>query len=1071
MMKRSNIGFGGLGGRVLLVATLLVLCMGTVSAEDFQLDYRFNGTCDLTDYSGNNRDAACLGSPTTGVSGPFDEGWTFDGSSDGASLTDLGNEPSTHTGSYTFVHTFSTNSLGSRRNSFFFRDNLNLQGRVESDGRFYAYHVEDEGSEGDTVVLSTSVSTNTDTCVAVRYDGSNLEMLEMKPSDSSISQVDSASNVLGFRTGDNNDAAIGLKINNNDYRSRYWDGEIYDFKYDDSYFSNSKIETICQTGGLNTAPSIDSVSTEPSSWTLGSSINVSANVSDSDGTVSGVSADVWEDGTQIVSDASLTDSDGDGTWEVDNLFTVDESEVVYKYELTATDNKGATSTYNDSQFIQNKAPSITVNDPKTKTYASNTIPYNISVNSDGDDVPNETVNLTLDIDGSNTINVSVREGTTVTGEFTNVSEGSHTFNVEASDNGGSTSKSVSLSVDTEAPQIDISNPKNKTLFGLSVDVNFTVTDSNLDSCFYSIDGGSNQSLPSCGNFTQSFSQIGKHQITIYANDTVGNQGFNERKFTLDLKNEIRAEKLNQQQIDSFSASFDNLESTTDNGVIQFNTSQLSTGNNTLKLLSEGFVTEKQSFDVNGSFKINKTYTLTPYNITFKAFDESNPSKQFNNINLSVIKGSQIVKLKKVHGDYFISPYGSVNVSTENENILDDRVEFEIYEQDPGDDDSTCDGNRKLILTLEDGSSKSKTFDVFDDIDQNAGINYNPSKNPDSLEYKDVSSSGCDDIVIKDIEFVDTSLKNSAELDDTYSVWKSKGFPTGSINLEVGKTGYKTRNYKTEFSAKTNSDVKAFLLENSKGIFVEVESVDSSGANLPDSVFTLETVLGDDKQVVSKRSAGGQGKTAFFVNPDDRYTVLVNNPDYPKDDTIFSPSNYQNSALTIIMSRELNDSVNIEADRVRTSCSNNLTTVECGFISSTPELDNITLNVEKSGFSQGDVGNDSSNLSKEVLTVNGLNTSNSSYYFEITGNFDGQEYIIDTGIINQKQGTYGDTGVFMALLMFLSLSIAGAWKPSASIGLGILAVMITSGIGFLSLTESSVIALAALGAVLVWRMRQ
>jgi hypothetical protein len=56
------------------------------------------------------------------------------------------------------------------------------------------------------------------------------------------------------------------------------------------------------------------------------------------------------------------------------------------------------------------------------------------------------------------------------------------------------------------------------------DVNYTVWDVNgIDSCWYSVDEGSNVSIPSCANFTDSGSS-GDHNLTIYANDTFGNIG-------------------------------------------------------------------------------------------------------------------------------------------------------------------------------------------------------------------------------------------------------------------------------------------------------------------------------------------------------------------------------------------------------------------------------------------------------------------------------------------------------------------------------------------------------------------
>jgi hypothetical protein len=64
------------------------------------------------------------------------------------------------------------------------------------------------------------------------------------------------------------------------------------------------------------------------------------------------------------------------------------------------------------------------------------------------------------------------------------------------------------------------------------DVNFTAEDETaLDSCWYSVDSGSNTSIPSCSNFTDSVS-LGNHNITVYVNDTSGNIGSDTSAFSV-----------------------------------------------------------------------------------------------------------------------------------------------------------------------------------------------------------------------------------------------------------------------------------------------------------------------------------------------------------------------------------------------------------------------------------------------------------------------------------------------------------------------------------------------------------
>lgn len=84
--------------------------------------------------------------------------------------------------------------------------------------------------------------------------------------------------------------------------------------------------------------------------------------------------------------------------------------------------------------------------------------------------------------------------------------------------------------DTAPPIIAIQAPSGSVTSPFHV--NFTAEDETaLDSCWYSVDSGSNTSIPSCSNFTDSAS-LGSHNITVYANDTSGNTGSDTNAFSV-----------------------------------------------------------------------------------------------------------------------------------------------------------------------------------------------------------------------------------------------------------------------------------------------------------------------------------------------------------------------------------------------------------------------------------------------------------------------------------------------------------------------------------------------------------
>jgi len=87
----------------------------------------------------------------------------------------------------------------------------------------------------------------------------------------------------------------------------------------------------------------------------------------------------------------------------------------------------------------------------------------------------------------------------------------------------------SFFVDSIAPVVTVQNPTGSV--SSPYNVNYVTDELNLDSCWYSTDDGSNTTIPSCGNFTDT-AAVGSHNITVYANDTLGNIGSGTSAFSV-----------------------------------------------------------------------------------------------------------------------------------------------------------------------------------------------------------------------------------------------------------------------------------------------------------------------------------------------------------------------------------------------------------------------------------------------------------------------------------------------------------------------------------------------------------
>lgn len=122
--------------------------------------------------------------------------------------------------------------------------------------------------------------------------------------------------------------------------------------------------------------------------------------------------------------------------------------------------------------------------------------------------------------------------------FSGVSQGDggHKWTVYINDTlGHEASSSVSFSQDTLPPSINVTIPLNNTnTTNLNTNINFTYTEAFPDSCWWTEDGGAtNNSLTNCDtNITGKTWSITNHTITVYINDTSGNQNSSSVDFTI-----------------------------------------------------------------------------------------------------------------------------------------------------------------------------------------------------------------------------------------------------------------------------------------------------------------------------------------------------------------------------------------------------------------------------------------------------------------------------------------------------------------------------------------------------------
>ncbi|MCX6748818.1 MAG: hypothetical protein NT076_04390 [Candidatus Pacearchaeota archaeon] len=179
--------------------------------------------------------------------------------------------------------------------------------------------------------------------------------------------------------------------------------------------------------------------------------------------------------------------------------------------------------------IDTTSPSITISYPQNITYNVNVSALNYSILDSG--VGAQACRYSTNAGGTNT---SVTCGTNITGMTS--SEGANTWMIETNDSmGNSNSTTISFFKDTIFPLISIAYPSNNSnQSSNSININYTASDTNIQSCFWTRNSGITNTSLACGaNISGQTWNQGLNNITIYVNDTSGNHNFSSITFFVD----------------------------------------------------------------------------------------------------------------------------------------------------------------------------------------------------------------------------------------------------------------------------------------------------------------------------------------------------------------------------------------------------------------------------------------------------------------------------------------------------------------------------------------------------------
>jgi len=188
--------------------------------------------------------------------------------------------------------------------------------------------------------------------------------------------------------------------------------------------------------------------------------------------------------------------------------------------------------------IDDIAPNVTIISPLNKTYTTSSIDFNLTV------VDNRAVDTCLYTlnSGIKNYTMSNPSGSNYNATNSSIADGGYLANFYCNDtyNNLNNSESVSFSVDTTPPTINITSPSNTTYdHNANIALKYTVSDSGVgvQSCWYSTNNGITNISISCGTNVTLDAIQGSNTWLIGSNDSVGNQNYSSVTFNVDALTE------------------------------------------------------------------------------------------------------------------------------------------------------------------------------------------------------------------------------------------------------------------------------------------------------------------------------------------------------------------------------------------------------------------------------------------------------------------------------------------------------------------------------------------------------
>jgi hypothetical protein len=193
----------------------------------------------------------------------------------------------------------------------------------------------------------------------------------------------------------------------------------------------------------------------------------------------------------------------------------------YELLLYANDSYGNLNSTGVNFTVDTHAPVTVLNSPADGSYLSVT---DITLNQTTTDNIFLTTDCIMQLTGYAPYLFTAINNTPFLTPISSIPENTYYWNVTCTDDAGNSAidsnGTWSFTIDRTEPYLEIISPTSTSYNTSTVNLNFTVSDTNLDSCWYVLDD--NAPVYSCNNDTLDSLSEGEHNVTVYANDSAGN---------------------------------------------------------------------------------------------------------------------------------------------------------------------------------------------------------------------------------------------------------------------------------------------------------------------------------------------------------------------------------------------------------------------------------------------------------------------------------------------------------------------------------------------------------------------